>query len=279
MKNIIISFFLICIASPAFSAGGEESAYDRIMRTQTLRCGYFTRVPMTYKNLETGQIDGIYHDYTEALGKALGLKIEWVEEVGAGDAVTAIQTRRVDAVCSAIWPVSARAVHVDFVRPIFYEPLFLYAKEGDARFDNVDKSKINSPDVSFIAVDGTAPAKIADADFSKAKKIYLPELSPLSDIFVSLSAGKGDLVLAEPFIANDFIKHNPGKIRQVLLGRPLRYAGSGIMIPANEYRLVRMFDLATEELLQTGQIEEILKKHATYKGALLSLALPYVPVE
>src|ERR1700722_20209029 len=60
----------------------KESAYDRVMRTQTIRCGYVLRTPLLVKDPNTAQLSGLFYEYVENLGKALHLKIEWSEEMG-----------------------------------------------------------------------------------------------------------------------------------------------------------------------------------------------------
>lgn len=273
MKKFFLILLMLVFALPAY-AEGRETTYDRVMKSGVIRCGYFTRYPIIYKNLQTGKPEGVFYEYTEALGKALGLRIEWSEELGVGDIAEAIRSRRVDAVCSAIMPHASLARHVDFIRPVFYEPLVLYAHEGDTRFD-YNPSGINSPDIRLVVVEGTVPSRVVDVDFPKARKIELPQLTPLSDLWVSVATGKADVVIGETSIGKEFMANNPGKIRIIPLDHPIRFSGPGIVVEKDDYPLVRMLNLATEELLYSGRIEPILKKYEKYKGAFLRVPLPY----
>ena len=71
--------------SPAISS--RETAYDRVMRTRTLRCGYVLYAPAVMKSLNTGAFSGIVYEITELMGKRLGLKVEWAEEVSFGSMI------------------------------------------------------------------------------------------------------------------------------------------------------------------------------------------------
>ena len=73
-----------------------QTVYDRVMRTKTLRCGYHTWAPYLVKDANSGAMSGIYFDYVEKLAASLNLKVEWAEEVGYGDLITALNGGRID---------------------------------------------------------------------------------------------------------------------------------------------------------------------------------------
>ncbi|HOO50986.1 MAG TPA: hypothetical protein PLK94_06835, partial [Alphaproteobacteria bacterium] len=70
-------------ALPVVAAeNAKETAYERVIRTGTLRCGYLTYPPLLMKDLKTGEMSGVAHDIMTEIGKRLSLDIEWTEEVG-----------------------------------------------------------------------------------------------------------------------------------------------------------------------------------------------------
>lgn len=286
-QSIILSLIVAVIASVATvkfmipaeenTASAEkktESTYDRVMRTKTLRCGYAYRPPLFGKSLKTGEFEGVLYDYTEALGEALGLEIEWASEVGWGDVIEYLKTDKIDAFCAGLWAVSHRAPHIDFVTPILYEPVLAYTRYGETKFDH-DLSGINDPAVKLVAVEGGAPSLIGIHDFPAAQKVDLPQLTPITDIFLNIVSGKADVALSDIATAEGFMAANPGKIQAVALDRPIRSFGIGLPVKADEYRFKAMLDFATKELLQTGQIEKIIQKYETYPGSLYRVAVPY----
>lgn len=275
MTRLVLIGLLVVCALPVLAAEKEkESVYDRVMRTGTIRCAYANRPPVFLKSPETGQFEGIFYEYVEALGKALNLKIEWTMEVGWGDAIESLKTDKVDAFCGGLWPVSHRAQHIDFVRPILHEGMAAYTRADISSFD-FKKESINSPEVTIVTVEGSAPFLVGEKDFPLAKKMTLPQLSPISDAFLSVATGKADVVLSELGSGNDFMMKNPGQIRRVEFGRPLRAFGLSLAVKIDEYPFRRMLDIGTEELFQTGEMEAIIRRHEKSEGIFYRVSDPY----
>jgi ABC-type amino acid transport substrate-binding protein len=252
----------------------KESTYDRVMRTQTIRCGYLLWNPVLIKDPNTGQLSGIFYDYLEGLGKALHLKIEWTEEMGWGDFPAALRSGRIDAMCAGGWANSTRARVIDFVRPIFYQTMYAYARVDDKRFDN-NLGAINDPSVTIITVEGATGSVVAAQDFPKAKNMQLPEMTSFADSFVSLVGGKGDVVITQSSTGIQYDAANPGKIRRIPATAPLRFFGTRIAIDAGQERFRRMLDFASDEMLASGEIEKIIEKYDNNPDSILRVALPY----
>ena len=75
--RIILS---LCLMLLSVQAMAEESAYDRVMRTNEIRCGYGIYAPWIQKDLVTGEIKGVMADVAEAVAKQLDMKLVWGEE-------------------------------------------------------------------------------------------------------------------------------------------------------------------------------------------------------
>src|ERR1700689_4446895 len=81
----------------------STTSYMRVMRTQTLRCGYEYWDGATMKDEKTGQVVGPWVDMMNAIGEAAGLKIEWTSQVGWSDVAAAIKSGKIDAMCAGMW--------------------------------------------------------------------------------------------------------------------------------------------------------------------------------
>jgi ABC-type amino acid transport substrate-binding protein len=256
------------------SAPAKETTYDRVMRTQTIRCGYVVWTPFLVKDPNSGKLSGLFYDYTEALGEALHLKIEWTEEEGWGDFPAALNGGRIDAMCGGSWANSTRAREIDFVHPIIYQQTYAWVRAGDTRFDN-NLDAINNPAISVVFVEGSTQAVIAAHDFPKAKPVPLPELTSLADTLVSLADGKADVGLVSAEAGYQYTLNNPGKVRRVEAKMPLRIFGNSLAVPGGEERLRRMLDNATNELLASGQIEKMIGDYGKVTETWLRVAQPY----
>jgi ABC-type amino acid transport substrate-binding protein len=239
MKKILLSLLLITISLPAWAGDTKESAFDRVMRTGTLRCGYWNWAPLFSVDNKTGKYSGIFYELTEYMGKSLGVKIEWTKEVGFSSFEQDLIIGKVDAVCAGVWPKAARSKVQEFSNPVFYVPLQIYVRADDKRFDNNIKS-LNSPEITFSGMDGLVEGAVVSQDFPNAKHISLPDTASVSETFLAVKTKKADAVVSDLFTGEEFMKNNPGVLRIVKSNRPLRYFGNTISAAKGEQKLINM---------------------------------------
>lgn len=241
-----------------------ETAYDRIKATSTIRCGYGVWEGTLAKDPTTGELSGLAYDYVNALGKALSLKVEWVEDTGWNEAVPALLTARIDVFCAGTWPNGARARDADFTIPHVYNAIYGYVREGDTRFDT-DRTALNDPSIKVASPDGYTAARIAEAEFPKAAIYSVVSNTSAAEQLESVATGKADITFVDAIPGAEYMAANPGKIKQ-LPGGPLRVSPVTLFIKAGDYRLKRMLDIATEEMLNSGIIDKLVTKNEKYPG-------------
>jgi len=265
MKNglAVIALIVWClylgatfISRKAFepTSASKESVYDRVMRTKTLRCAYLITPVYLVKDPNTGAFSGIYYDVIQQMGKDLGLKIDWVEEVGAANMYEGFKTGRADALCSASTSTPSRSLAADFSNPIGFGPLYLYTRAGDTRFDGAYE-KANDKSLTAITFDGYYGAAITKDEFPSAKLISLPNLSGEIDILQEVASGKADFAVCGALTAHEFMKKNPGKLRQVV-GLPIRFPRYIFALPLGEERLKAMFNTVLTFYQETGFLDK-----------------------
>lgn len=266
--------FILCVLLVNIAhAADKQSAYDRVMTTNTLRCGYWPWPPLMSVDPNTKMLSGLFKDYMEEVGRVLALNIEWVETPLSGF-LQDLQYDRVDALCAGILPVPAASRTVDFTTPVFYTPMHVYVRSGDTRFDqNLDT--LNNEAITLVSKDGLAAAEIIPVDFPKAKKSMLTDLNPNTDIFEDVKTKKADATLMDILTAQEYMKANPGVLRQVPYKNPVRVFGQTVAVKKDEAKLKRSIDIATEQLLANGSIEKILDKYEPSPNAYLRVAKPY----
>lgn len=272
MKILTLALMLTSLSFPAFAAE-KESAFDRVMKTQTIRCGYNQYAPYFIKDANTGEFSGIFHDIMEELGKNAGLKIEWAEEVGFDGIFTGLADGRYDVWCSGIWPSTSRSRVGTFTSPVFFSTIVSWAKPGEARFKTL--ADFNKADVRLATIDGAQEDSIARTDFPLAQRISSSASTLFTDNFLKISTGKADVVFAEPSAAMAYAAANPGKLAPLLPEQPLRVFGNTLAVNKGETSLNELLDQGMLELLYSGRIEAILKRHEKYPGSFLRVAKPY----
>ncbi len=268
----LLGTFLVFLFLASPVQAGE--VYDRVMESGKLRCGYFNIPPEFSRDPNTGEFSGIAYDIMAAIGEALHIEIEWVEEAPMGSFIQALKAGRYDAVCSTVWIRADLTREADFSRPVMYTPVGTFVRDDETRFESGRKS-IDTPDVKIATIDGESSAILAQFHFPKAQVLSLPELSDVSLLLESVASGKADVAFT--YMAN-FIRYdenNPGKLKAIHTDRPIRAYGNGILIPQGEYQLKRMLDTAIEERLNSGQIDAIIDKHQPRPGAYPKVRRPF----
>jgi ABC-type amino acid transport substrate-binding protein len=71
------------------------------------------------------------------------------------------------------------------------------------------------------------------------------------------------------------MKQNPGKLKIVPSERPLRLFGHTIPVAQGEHDFVSFLNTATNELIDSGELDAIIKKYEERRGILLHLPRPY----
>ncbi len=274
MKTLTLVIILLSSALPAVAQEKmKESAYERVMRTGTIRCGYFLFPPLAVKDPNTNILSGITVDIFNKMGANMGLKVDWVEEVSFAGLVPGLQTNRYDVICTPMWPTSARAREVEFSEPEFYAALGVWVRADDHRFDNAIES-INSPDITITGVDGQIEQTVRDEQFPRAKMMSMPGGTDFTQQMMNIVTGKADVTFVDKAAGELFEQAHPGQIRNIAANSPLRVFPFSIAVAGGEIRFKNMLDVAVHELNHTGYIERKLKEYDP-KGLFLPVAKPY----
>lgn len=251
----------------------KETAYDRILSTGEIKCGYWISPPMIIKDPNTGKLSGLFVEYVEELGKALDLKINWVGEINFGTYLQDINNGKIDAECATGWPNALRGKQVEYTTPVGYMPFYVYVKNDNQKFDN-NLAALDDPSVRFSGQDGGTNTLAQKKFFPKSQLVSIPGDTPQSEPLNMVRYGKADATLATSFEGANYIKENPDAIRQVI-SNPVRIIPMTMSIGANETRLVNMLNTATNELLYDGTIEKLYEKYNVGPNTLLRVAPPY----
>lgn len=276
MKVLVAAlFFVMLMVGPGYAGATAEPAYDRVVASGTVRCGYQLWPQFVERDPNTGAMSGAWYDYIEAVGKTLNLKIEWVAEVSMGEMAVSLNTGKIDAYCLAVAATDTRLAQSYFTTPSFYAAFNIYGRADDGRLASV--SDVNNPAIRIIGFDGEETGIVARRKFPAAQMLELSNLASGSDQLMSVVTGKADVALTDPMTANTFNTNNNNALKQIPAPGPVAVFGASIALPMGENRLKEMFDGATRDLLGLGVMSDILTRNG-FKAGLdyLPVALPYV---
>ena len=273
----LLFILAMMFAVPAFAADkmvGKESAYARVMRTGTLRCGYFSWPPYMSKDPNTGAFQGFIYDYVQTLAARMGVKIDWTAEVVYGNIYQEIKDGKIDAFCSGIWPTAGLAKLLDFTTPIGYTPLLAFVRADDNRFDG-DLNRLNDPGVKIATMEGSIAGIIAGNRFPKAKIVETPMVSGPSSQIMDVVAGKSDVAFIDWGLVNEYAAGNPGKIRAVSGVAPLNVWGNTIAFGKHSEPLVNAVNTVTQEMLYSGEIDRLFDQYNMDPKNFYRVTRPY----
>ncbi len=244
------------------------SAYQRVISTGTLRCGYTPYSVGFMKDPNTGMMSGIYYDIVNRLASNLSLKTVWAEEVDWSGQIEGLD-RRYDLIGSPVSLNSGRARAADFSIPLYYSPVHVWARKADAVLTG-DIKTLNRPDIRISTLDGEQTSVFARQFFPQARQISLPQSAPFSDLLLQVVTGKADIVFSEPLTVHEFMKNNPDSLRQFTPPeQPLLVVSNILLLPRGEYELKEMIDNALREMFNSHLIDSIIDKYETYPGSYL----------
>lgn len=130
-------------ARPA-SAQQTESRLYEITRSGTLRvCQYPLYYSISYRNPQTGEIEGIDADLSKELAKELGVELEIVES-SFGTFIADLQANKCEIGMFGIGATLKRAQSVAFSDPYLLTSIYAVVREGGpvAKWEDIDKEGI-----------------------------------------------------------------------------------------------------------------------------------------
>jgi ABC-type amino acid transport substrate-binding protein len=265
----MLGIALCCVVAVSCSkiehASQDESAFDRINRTGTIRCGYATWFPGFYIDPNTGDKAGFSFDIAEELGKRLGLKIEWTEEAGWGHAEQGLKTKRYDMMCAHVCNDAKRTKSAYFSIPYVKEPIYAMTRFDDTRFDE-SLSGLNQDNIKAVVLRGTIVEFTARDSFPHAKIFDASDFNAESDLFSSVITKKADVTFNTALSVHSFNEKNPNLVKTI--GEPVNYCNGSFMLPLGDDRLKNMVDAGMSELIDKGMIDDIITRHIGHKDRL-----------
>lgn len=273
MKNIFPSFLLIpllllTLSFPAWAGDDKdkESAYERVMRTGTIRCGYYVFPPATYRDPNTRELSGFSVDMMNEIGKRAGLKIEWTEETNFSNWIPGLQSGRFDVACTPNWPDIGQGRAAAFTLPLFLSGIYPMVRADDPRFKSNDLTKLNNPDITFSAQEVEGPVALIKAYFPQAKLNLLPNDTSNTNFVMDLNTKKADAIVTDQNGFVEFNRHNSVKLKLIGLKTPLKFQSFNLGVERHEMILNDFLNNAILDLQHDGTMDRLLRKWESEPG-------------
>lgn len=258
--SLIVSLIAVAALSPKESSH-QNTAFERVQKTQTLKCSYGSLSPFITVDPSTKELSGLFYDVVEEIGRRLNISIEWTEEVGYGQISAGFQAGRYDAFCGVLWATPARAAAMSFSTPIYYNRVNPCVRGDTTEYDN-SSDPLNSPDKIIIGYDGDISMQLARTVFPKAKKLAMPENMPFGEAMQYITTGKADaLATCDQIVVDDLNRASPGALKIAAPGKPITHTQVVLALPSGDVPLKNMVDVAIFDLREDGMLRRLMEKH------------------
>ncbi len=247
--------FLVFLVFSSPARAGET--YDRVMARGTVMCGYYFWPPYYSVDQATGETRGLTKDLAEAVLGLVDLDIKYVE-ITPGYNVNDLQNGKVDAICGD-GPYALNSIrYIDFARPLFYIPAYVYVRAQEDRFR--EKLDLNVSDAVFVGMDGDWSLELKEKLFPDAGVVTVTNITDPAQMLMDVASGKADAVICDPLTVKRFLEGNPGTLKP-LSAEPLATYPYGFSVSKEENGLRDMFDTATLMALNMGLVDRALAKY------------------
>jgi ABC-type amino acid transport substrate-binding protein len=249
----------IPVAAEKIETIKTETAYDRVMRTNTLRCAYGLYPPWIGKDPNTGKLNGIMPDIMAAFEQASGIKVEWGPEIDWGNIAVTLQSGKADAFCAGMFMTPKRGRVIAAATPLFFSVMQAFARSDDKRFEgNIDR--INQPDVRISVNMGDISEEMAQRIFPQAQLVYKSSVGGEAELFLNVATNKADIALSGPSNLSTYNLSNPSTaLRQVELQNPVMIFRNIVGVDIHELTLLQTINATLYNLIDSGAIDKILR--------------------
>jgi len=253
---LVIATLLSGCSSQNSSSAATGSALDKVLKSGTLTVAVFSDVPPWGFQDANHQPTGLDVDVANAMGKALGVKVEFVSTTNA-NRIPYLQTKKVDCVVASFTMNAERRKVVDFSMPYIVSGATLIINSKSASSASI-KSIDDLKGKTIAVAKGSLNDELATSLAGKTAKDIL-RFDNVSDVFQALELGKADVVI-EDVTAIYIIKDQHPDFKAVGSLLSADYEGIGIY-PGDQRWLNWVNGFVEFNLLRNGQMKDICSKY------------------
>lgn len=217
-------------------------------QTDILRVGTdATFPPMEF--VENGKRTGFDIELTEALAKAMGKQVEWID-IDFKGLIPGLISKRFDIAMSAIYITDDRKKVVDFTDPYYAGGLVVMVKDN-----NTAIKKLADIDGKKVSVQvGTKSVGYLAEKFPKVQRV---EVEKNQEMFSLVDIGRADAAVTGKPAAYQYVRTRPG-LR--VLDEQLTVEEYGIAVRKDSPDLTKALNAALNKLKADGTYAAIVKK-------------------
>ena len=248
-----------CARSGDDNSEGEVASdtLQSVLRSGTIRAGYFIQPPAVMKDPNSGQVTGTFVDAIYEIARQANLNVELIE-VDLARFAAGLQTGLYDVSIGPTFRTITRAKAVAFTDTIFYLGYDGVVKDGQSALYS-SESDIDQPGVRVAVKEGSAIHTYVRNNFRNADVIVLSG-TDLSLPLQAVSSGQADIGLMNEHTVEYYVRQNPN-VQIVLKDRPIQVLGMSWAVRPADHAWLRFLNIALESTIATGQMSQWEREH------------------
>lgn len=217
----------------AFAASAD--VLDDILERGTLRVGVAEFTPWTMKT-KSGELIGSEIDVARKLAEDMGVSVEF-RMLAWPDLIPAVQNRKIDLIAAGMSITPARALEVNFTRPVASAGIVLttnteLTKDIDSLVD------LNSPDVTIAVAKDTLSHSVAQMLFGDTKMTIVSTPAEAGRIIVAGDAH----AMVSGTVEAQFLTLRHGDVVDIPLADPLVGYSEAMAVRKGEQELLNFLN-------------------------------------
>lgn len=264
-KNIAAKLMVCIMAFALLILPGlaEAGHLEDIAARGTIRIGTTgDYIPMSYRNPQTGEYEGIDAELSQIIADSLGVKIEYVPTSWPTLTADTLAGKFDIALCG-ISRNFARA-KVMAMSDAYGEGVFgktILCRKADAgKFQNL--ADIDKPSVRVMINPGGTNEKFAHANLKKAQLIVHQENA---DIPRQIAEGKADIMITETVEAARYVEKD-SRLAAPLIHEPFTRHSCGILMTKGDQEFLNYINFVLAELRMDGTLAKLEAKYLKVWG-------------
>lgn len=231
LRMLLLAVLLACVATAGLPRGAHavdaESALTQVQQRGTLRVAVMAGNQPWTSVQPDGSLAGYEIDIANMIGKALGVKVEFVRTDVAGR-VASLQAHKADMTIATFTPTLQRLTTLAFTDAYALDGIQILVR-GDSGFTTL--ADMNKPSVQIGLARGSTSNTMIAQYLPNAKVV---QLTSQSDLLQALESKQVDLVAANNGLMAAAAKSSSGKY--MLVGPLMGEEADSIGLQADDFR-------------------------------------------
>ncbi|MDD3840316.1 MAG: basic amino acid ABC transporter substrate-binding protein [Clostridia bacterium] len=249
----LISLFTIALVG---CGGSDKSVVDKAKEKGKIVMGTSADFePFEYIEIDEGkdgEIVGFDVDIAKAIAEKIGVELE-IKDMDFGGLISALSSGKLDFVAAGMTADDERRKSVDFSDPYYEAYQVIIKSKGNEEIMSKDDLKDKVIGVQL----GTTGDEVASEEEIGAKEVK--RFDKATAAILALNNGKIDAVVLDQAVAEANVAQNEDSLE--LLDEPLSEEVYSLAAPKGDEKLVEIMNQVLNELKESGEYDQLLKKY------------------